>query len=186
MKLLKIIIRKIYNKYLSLTVNRNYNSKITYLRKEGAQIGEGTRLICDVSSFGSEPYLIKVGNDCLLADGIHLITHDGGVKVLSDMNYFNGERMDIIAPINIGNNVYIGTGACIMPGVTIGNNVIIGAAAVVTKNIPDNSVAVGVPAKVIKSIDQYYEQAKLKGKLYPTAKMNRKEKKEYFKDKKLV
>ncbi len=60
----------------------------------------------------------------------------------------------------IGNNVYIGNNVIILPGVTIGNNVIIGAGAVVTKNIPDNSVAVGVPARVIKTADEYLEKIK--------------------------
>ena len=57
------------------------------------------------------------------------------------------------SPIVIGRNVWIGNKATIMPGVTIGDNSIIGANAVVTKSIPANSVAVGVPAKVIKTLD---------------------------------
>ena len=60
----------------------------------------------------------------------------------------------------MGNNVHIGINSVIMPGVNIGDNCVIGCGAVVTKDIPDNSIAVGVPAKVIKSIDQYYIQHK--------------------------
>lgn len=52
------------------------------------------------------------------------------------------------APVTIGNNVWIGGGAIIMPGVTIGNNVVIGAGSVVTKDIPDNSIAFGNPCRV--------------------------------------
>lgn len=55
-------------------------------------------------------------------------------------------------PINIGKNVWIGSSSVILPGVTIGNNAVIGAGSVVTKNIPENTVAVGIPAKVIKNI----------------------------------
>ena len=102
------------------------------------------------------------------------------MKVLSDLGYFNGERMDIIAPIKVGNNVYIGSGAYIMPGVTIGDNCIIGAAAVVTKDIPDKSVAVGVPARVIKNVDEYYQSAVKKNRLHPTASMSSSKKKDYF------
>lgn len=65
------------------------------------------------------------------------------------------EDTDIFKPVKIGNNVQIGTDAIIMPGVTIGNNVIVGCAAVVTKDVPDNSVVVGVPARVIESVDEY-------------------------------
>ena len=57
-------------------------------------------------------------------------------------------------PITIGNNVWIGAGAIILPGVTIGNNVVIGAGSVVTKNIPAYSLAVGNPCRVIKRIDE--------------------------------
>ena len=60
----------------------------------------------------------------------------------------------------VGNDVYIGNNVIILPGVTIGNNVVIGAGAVVTHDIPDNSVAVGVPARVIKSADAYFEKIK--------------------------
>lgn len=68
--------------------------------------------------------------------------------------------MEITKPITIGNHVYIGNNVIILPGVNIGNNVIIGAGAVVSKDIPDNSVAVGVPARVIKSADDYFEKIK--------------------------
>lgn len=58
------------------------------------------------------------------------------------------------SPVTIGNDVWIGGRAIILPGVTIGNNCVIGAGAVVTKDIPDNSLAVGFPAKVIKKLAQ--------------------------------
>jgi maltose O-acetyltransferase len=57
-------------------------------------------------------------------------------------------------PIVIKDNVWIGASATINPGVTIGNNVVVGAGAVVTKDVPDNVVVAGVPAKVIREIDQ--------------------------------
>ena len=60
--------------------------------------------------------------------------------------------LEYALPINIGDNVWIGANVCILPGVTIGNNVVIGAGSVVNKDIPSNSVAVGVPCKVIKTI----------------------------------
>lgn len=66
--------------------------------------------------------------------------------------------MDITKPITVGYGVYIGNNVLIMPGVNIGNKVIIGAGAIVTRDIPDNSVAVGVLAKVIKTADEYLDK----------------------------
>lgn len=160
-----------------------WKERLDFLRNSGAKIGDGTRLNCSPGAFGTEPYLIEVGENCLFAADIRFITHDGGVKVLNTLGYFDGARMDRIAPIKVGNNVYIGTGAYVMQGVTIGNNCIIGACAVVTHDIPDNSVAVGVPAKVIKTIDEYYQSGLDKGWYYPTAGMPREEKRAYFENK---
>lgn len=174
------MLRTIKNLFAVRIANTSYGGKLKYLRKRGARIGDRTRLNCSVSAFGTEPYMVTVGENCLFAYGVNFFTHDGGVKVLSDLGYFKGERMDIIAPITVGNNVYIGTGAYIMPGVNIGDNCVIGAGAIVTRDIPENSVAVGVPARVIKSIDEYYQGSVDKGRLFPTARMSARDKKEYF------
>lgn len=140
----------------------------------------GTRLNCGVEAFGSEPYLITVGKDGLFAKNVNFITYDGGIKVLNSMGYFDGKRMDNIAPISIGDNVYIGMGACIMPGVTIGDNVIIGACAVVTHDIPDNSVAVGIPARIKKAVDDYYTNLQGRNRLFDFGGMTQEEKEQYW------
>lgn len=63
------------------------------------------------------------------------------------------EKKAQATPVNIGNNVWIGGNCTILPGVTIGNNVVVAAGAVVTKDVPDNSVVGGVPAKKIKELE---------------------------------
>lgn len=174
------IIKKIHNKCLMIAANLSYENKRKYLIKRGAKIGSGTRINCNVSAFGTEPYLISVGENCLLTANISLITHDGGIKVLNTLGYFEGKRMDNMAYITIGNNVYIGMGAYIMPGVHIGDNVIVGAGAIVTKDIPCNSVCAGVPARVIKTIDDYYRRLKTSDRLFPTPGMSPIKKREYL------
>lgn len=169
---------KIIRSIKAKLANRNFATKIKYLREQGYTIGENTRLLCYVSSFGSEPYMITIVNDCLISHNVNFFTHDGGVKVLNSLGYFNGQSMDKVGYITIGNNCFIGNGVKIMPGVNIGDNVIVGTRAIVTKNVPSNSVVAGVPAKVICTIDEYYQ--KNADSFVPTGRMNAAEKKQYI------
>ena len=144
-------------------IQRNYGrgGVISFFRKKGMSIGQG----CEINkSFNviSEPYLVKLGDNVRITYGVKFITHDGGLivarrdaacrNICSEI-----KEADLFGRINVGNNVHIGVDTIVMPGVTIGDNVVIGAGAVVTRDIPSNSVAVGVPARVIKSITQYVE-----------------------------
>ena len=119
----------------------------------------GVNILGEVKIYGkvewsTEPWLITVGDNVHITNGARFITHDGGTlvfrKYVSDL--------EITKPISIGNDVYFGNNVMVMPGVKIGNKVIIGAGAVVTRDIPDNSVAVGIPARVIKTADEYFEK----------------------------
>ena len=151
---------------------------IKFWRSKGMQIGEGCEIYSS-ANFGSEPYLIKIGNNVRINSNVKCITHDGGVWVLRNLKE-ERKKADIFGCISIGNNVHIGTDAIIMPGVTIGNNCIIGCGAVVTKSIPDNSVAVGVPARVIETIEEY--EVKNADRFIDTKGMDRQEKAEFLKE----
>ena len=89
--------------------------------------------------------------------------------------------IDLFGRIVVGNNVHIGTNAIIMPNVTIGNNCIIGCGAIVTKDIPDNSIAVGVPARVIETIEDY--KNKHVNDFDKTKMLSRTEKERYLREK---
>lgn len=131
--------------------------------------------------FGSEPYLISIGNHVRITQGVRFITHDGGVWTLRLEEGLSD--IDVFGPIKIGNNVHIGWNAIIMPNVTIGDNCVIAAGAVVTKNIPSNSVAAGVPARVVESIEEY--RSKVLNKCVHTKHLSTREKKKYIKDRTL-
>ena len=168
MKLLRVIIglvQKLY-RYIYTSVD-----SVGYARSLGVKIGQNCRLLN--VSFGTEPYLITLG-DHVSATSTKFVTHDGGIWVFRD----RFQDIDIVAPIKIGNNVYLGLDTVILPGVTIGDNVIIGARAVVTNDIPSNCVAVGIPARPIKSIDDYWKN--VEKKTLPTKQMSRKDKRKYF------
>ena len=163
---------------LKMLINRMICARnpVKYWRKKGVRIGEGCEIYASVG-FGSEPYLITIGDNVRVNTKVQFVTHDGGVWVLRHMSPELAD-VDRFGPISVGNNVHIGTGAVIMPGVTIGNNCIIGVGAVVTNDIPDNSVAVGVPARVIKTVDAYLE--KNRDSLVHTKRLSPAEKKSYL------
>ncbi|MEO2072879.1 MAG: acyltransferase [Zunongwangia sp.] len=147
------------------------SNEVKWARKLGVSVGENCRLLN--VSFSTEPYLIKLG-DHVSATQTRFETHDGGMWIFRHKH----PEWDKISGITVGDNVYIGYDCIIMPGVAIGNNVIIGARSVVTKDLPDNVVAVGVPAKVIKSTNEYYK--KIKKEVIYTKEMSPKDKKEYL------
>lgn len=129
---------------------------VGYARSIGVKVGEDCRLIG--VTFSTEPYLVTLG-DHVSATRTHFETHDGGVWVIRNKN----PQLDMVKPIRVGDNVYFGAGCLVLPGVTIGNDVVVGACSVVTKDIPDNSVAVGVPARVIKTVAEYGASASASG-----------------------
>lgn len=122
---------------------------VRYARALGVRVGEGCKLIS--TNFGSEPYLVTLGNHVEVTDRVQFITHDGGVWVLRDRH----PDVDVLAPIVVGDNVFIGFAAIILPGVRIGNDSVIAAGCVVTKDVPPGSVVAGVPGRVICSLEEY-------------------------------
>lgn len=167
-------IKNLWNNLLiKLASNDQY---INILRKSGVIIGNGCTINKD-ANFGTEPYLITIGDNVRITTGVKMITHDGGLYVPRNLGLID-ERADKVGRITIGNNVNIGWNALVMPGVTIGDNCVIGAGAVVIKDVPNNSVVAGVPAKVIESIEEYAE--KNKDKVLMTKGMSREEKKQFL------
>lgn len=95
-------------------------------------------------------WLIEIGNNVTIAPRVHILCHDASTK-----QYLGFTK---IGNVTIGNNVFIGAESVIMPGVTLGDDVIIGANSTVTNSIPANSVAVGSPAKVICTTEEYIDK----------------------------
>lgn len=170
------IISKIISKYKSVRINSSQQTKLDWMRKQGAFIGDRTTILSPATCLGSEPYMVSIGSDCLISSNVHFVTHDGGMNVINNLGLFK-EEMDKLRPIKVGNNVFIGIGAVILGGVTIGDNCIVGAKSVVTKNVRSNTCVAGIPAKEICTITEYVE--KNKQWFYPTYRMNDNEKRDY-------
>lgn len=96
---------------------------------------------------------LEIGSKVSISSGVHIYTHDSTAYRQHDLvkDTINGSHIHR-ARVKIGNNVQIGANSVVAPGVTIGDNVVIGALSYVNKDIPSNSVAVGAPCKVIKTI----------------------------------
>lgn len=154
MKDLKKIIRTL-KKVIGLVYSRI--NKIKYVKWIGVNIGKNLHVYgSPYGMFGSEPWCITLGDNVHITNGVKFITHDGGTLLFRHIV----PDLEITKPIKVGNYVYFGTQSMIMPGVTIGDNCIIAARAVVTKDVPAGTVVGGVPAKFIKTTEEYFEKIK--------------------------
>jgi acetyltransferase-like isoleucine patch superfamily enzyme len=130
----------------------NDDSISNYFRKQGARIGKNCRF--EIRWLASEPYLVNIGDHVFISKGVGFHTHDGGVWVLRGKD----PTIHVFGPITIEDNCIIGTKVEILPNVHIGRNSIIGAGSIVITDIPPNSIAMGVPARVIGSTIKYEEK----------------------------
>lgn len=113
-------------------------------RSLGVTVGRGSRIIsCNVRS---EYSLLTIGDDVTVSSEVLFITHDGAGWLARDTE---GRRRYRLAPITVGDRVFIGARAIVMPGVAIGDDSIVAAGAVVTKSVPAGSIVGGNPARVI-------------------------------------
>lgn len=124
------------------------------LIRQGLKVGKNFKRMKDVIIDPSHCWHISIGDNVTLAPRVHILAHDASTKT-----FLNHTR---VANTIIGDNVFVGAGAIVLPGVTIGNNVVIGAGSVVTKDIPDNSVALGNPARVVKSLEVFLNEHRAK------------------------
>lgn len=112
---------------------------------ENIHIGAGTFINFNLTAL--DVAMIRIGRDCQIGPNVQLLTPTHTIDPEQRQ-----ARLEAAQPITIEDNVWLGGGAVILPGITVGRNSVIGAGSVVTKNVPENSVAVGNPAQGIRSI----------------------------------
>jgi acetyltransferase-like isoleucine patch superfamily enzyme len=163
---------------LKSTKLKEFYYKSTYLRmlefyrKKNVIMGKGTIFYSVTVSSSSKGDKFVVGKNCCLT-GCTLLGHDASpatfINELVNKNqvYLPGSRSSYRRQITIGDNVFVGTNAIILPGISVGNNVVIGAGSVVVRDVESNSVVAGNPAKKITNIANFKEKYKILLKDYP-------------------
>lgn len=154
--MIKSIIKKILfpNTYSS-------ESYIKYLRNKGVTIGNGcfiwspNKTVIDIQN----GFLLEIGNYVKIAEGVKILNHDYSVSVARRKfhNHVGQAKKTII-----GDNVFLGIDSIILAGSVIGNNTIVGAGSVVNGKFPDDVVIAGNPAKVICTLEKFYDSKKKK------------------------
>lgn len=144
-----------------MVYGKKYSSEkyIKYLRKIGMSIGEDVNIYVPTKTLIDEqyPWMISIGNHVRITEGVKILTHDYSWSVLKQKK---GPILGAAGKVEIGNNVFIGMNGIICRNTKIGDNVIIGAGSVVTQDCESDNVYVGVPAKKIMSIKDYYIKRK--------------------------
>ncbi|WP_138494838.1 sugar O-acetyltransferase [Paenibacillus pinistramenti] len=139
----KAILRELFG-----SVGSQYYVEPSFRCDYGYNIHVGENFFANFDCVFLDVCEIRIGDNCFIAPGVHIYTATHPLDA--------GERIsgaEYGKPVAIGDNVWIGGRAVINPGVKIGNNVVIASGAVVTKDVPDNVVVGGNPARVIKQID---------------------------------
>ena len=151
------IFKSLKNSY----IHKDNKTFIKYLRYKGIKIGHNCIFRSPETTIidKTRPELIEIGNYVDMNRYFTIMTHDytSSVFIRKYNDFINSS-----GKVTIGNNIYFGIHCTVLKGVTIGDNCIIGACSLVNKNIPANSVAAGVPAKVICTLDEYYAKRKEK------------------------
>ncbi|RUS42438.1 maltose O-acetyltransferase [Cohnella sp. AR92] len=140
--------RKQLLKELFGSTGNNYYVEPTFRCDYGYNIHVGDNFYANFDCVFLDVCEIRIGDNCFLAPGVHIYT---ATHPLEAKERISGAEFG--KPVTIGDNVWIGGRAVINPGVKIGNNSVIASGAVVTKDVPDNVVVGGNPARVIKTID---------------------------------
>jgi maltose O-acetyltransferase len=137
---------KVLLKELIPNTGKNFYIEPPFHCDYGYNIYCGDNVYFNVNCVVLDTMPIKIGSNVLFGPAVQIYAASHPID--AELR----KTVEFSKPVTIGNDCWIGGGAIILPGVTIGNNCVIGAGSVVTKNIPDNSMAVGNPAKVIKDL----------------------------------
>lgn len=139
---------------LAMNTAKLYRDPVRYFRSQGVEIGEGVEIFgANLFTFGSEPYLVSIGNQVTISHNVDFITHDGGMRVAR----LKHPDAYLYGRIQVADHCFLGAHCVLLPGAKVGTGSVIGSGSIVTGEIPPGVVAIGVPAKPIKLVEEYIQ-----------------------------
>ena len=137
------IFKRIYERY--------FLSAEAYARRQGVNIGK--ECLIATRNWGTEPYLITIGNRVQVTSDVRFYTHGG-----SHVARRKYPKFDVFGKIKVEDGAYIGACSMIMPGVTIGEGAMVAAGSIVTRSVAPYTVVAGNPARLVCTVDEYIEK----------------------------
>ena len=131
---------------------------------KGLKVGRKVRFV-EVPQFGTEPFLIEIGDETTFSNNVRFVNHDGGQNALHFFEKYRDVRT--FGRIKIGKQCLIGADTILMPGVEMQDNCILGAGSILTTSMKKGSVFAGIPAKFICTVEEYGDKLLANNVMYP-------------------
>lgn len=177
---MKIFLYRILLKIQSVWDAQINKANLEICKARGMKVGKNFNMP-DKVYFGTEPFLIEIGDNVNIAAGVRFVNHGGTTTLLRRLPGYEDAR--IFGRIKIGNNCTIGLNCVITQDVKIGDNCILGANSVLSQSMPDNSVFIGNPAQFLCTIEDYGDIVLSNNTMYPRElEANKRKLDEYIKE----
>ena len=169
------VIRLVESQFFKLKLRRaSAHERAELMRNQFYFLGKNVELY--TLSFGTEPYLISIHDNVIVAAGVNFVNHDVSVFNVARLLGLRRGDIDKVGSIELFENCFIGTSTILMPNCSVGKNSVIAAGSIVTKHVPDNEVWGGIPAKFIMTTEEYAHMLKEKSHEFPWMPLEKKNK----------
>lgn len=166
-------IKLLHNKWFRLKLKKAApKERAELMRDKFYHLGKNVELY--TINFGTEPYLVSIHDNVIVAAGVDFINHDVSVFNVARLLGLRRGDIDKVGSIELFDNCFIGTGTILMPNCSVGKNSVIAAGSIVTKHVPDNEVWGGAPAKFIMTTEEYASKLQNKSSEFPWMPLDKK------------
>lgn len=169
------VIRLVESQFFKLKLRRaSAHERAELMRDKFYYLGKNVELY--TINFGTEPYLVSIHDNVIVAAGVNFVNHDVSVFNVARLLGLRRGDIDKVGSIELFENCFIGTSTILMPNSSVGKNSVIAAGSIVTKHVPDNEVWGGIPAKFIMTIAEYAKRLQGKSSEFPWMPLEKKNK----------